>query len=72
MGVRVPVLCIFLALFWRALRNTEDWEAAALGACLIPILTAPTNYYYSFFIPVALLASRRPTIGLVLLGAATA
>lgn len=72
MGVRLPVLCIFLALFWRALRNTEDWEAAALGACLIPILTAPANYYFSFFIPVALLANRRPTIGLVLLGAATA
>jgi len=69
---RILVLIAFLALFWRALRDTQDWEAAALGACLIPLVTAPTNYYFSFFIVVALLACRRPTVGLVLLGAATA
>ncbi|HIL00846.1 MAG TPA: hypothetical protein EYG06_02070 [Myxococcales bacterium] len=70
--IHISILIAFFALFWRALRETEDWEAAALGACLIPLVTAPTNYYFSFFIAVALLASRRPTVGLVLLGAATA
>ena len=72
MGLRLTALCIFVPLFWRALNNSEDWEAAALGACLIPLLTAPTNYYFSFLVPVALLANRRPTIGLILLAAATA
>ena len=72
LSIHISILIAFFALFWRALRETEDWEAAALGACLIPLVTAPTNYYFSFFIAVALLASRRPTVGLVLLGAATA
>ena len=70
--LRGLVLIGFFALFWRALRDVQDWEAAALGACLIPLVTTPTNYYFSFFIASALLASRRPRIGLVLLGAATA
>jgi hypothetical protein len=52
-----------LALVWRALREAEDWEAAALGFVLIPILTQPTNYYYSFVVVGALLAARRPMVG---------
>ena len=50
----------------------QDWEAAALGAVIIPIILAPTNYYYSFFLVVALLALERPRIGCILLTAATA
>jgi hypothetical protein len=60
----------FLWLFWRALANARDWEAGVLGFALIPILSDPTNYYYSFVVLAAALAVRRPRIGLWLLGAA--
>ncbi len=69
---RVLTVAIFLGLAWRALRRCEDWEAAALGACLIPLLVSPTNYYFSFFLATALLASRRPGVGVILLAAAVA
>ena len=39
---------------------------------MIPIILAPTNYYYSFFLVVALLALERPRVGCILLAAATA
>jgi hypothetical protein len=61
---------VFLALFWRALARARDWETAALGCALIPILTDPTNYYYSFVVLAACLAVRRPRIGLWLGAAA--
>jgi hypothetical protein len=69
---RALTITIFLGLAWRALRRCEDWEAAALGACLIPLLVSPTNYYFSFFLATALLASRRPGVGVILLAAAVA
>jgi len=60
----------FLWIFWRALADARDWEAGALGFALIPMLTDPTNYYYSFVVLGAVLTVRRPRIGLWLLGAA--
>ncbi|MEE3326239.1 MAG: hypothetical protein VX252_02800 [Myxococcota bacterium] len=58
---------IFIALFWRAMQHVKDWEAAAAGVLLIPILTSPANYYFSFFAIAALLSARRPRVGLILL-----
>jgi len=67
---RAIVILGFVAAAWYALRFTEAWEAAALGACLIPILSTPTNYYFSFFVGTILIAARRPGVGLILLVAA--
>ncbi len=71
-ALRFSLVAVFCGLFWRALRSTEDWEAAAMGGCLVPILLSPTNYYYSLYVIVALLAARSPRIGLVLLSTAIA
>lgn len=60
LGMRI----VFVWLFWRALAHARDWESAALGIALIPILTDPTNYYYSFAVLSVVLAVRRPRIGL--------
>jgi hypothetical protein len=57
----------FLALFWRASRSAQDWEAAAMGAALIPVLTMPAAYYLSFVLATVLLATRRPRIGIELM-----
>jgi len=57
----------FLALFWRASRTAQDWEAAAMGAALIPVLTMPASYYLSFVLATAMLATRRPRIGIELM-----
>jgi hypothetical protein len=62
----------FLWLFWRSCRHANEWESTALGACLIPILTNPTNYYCSYFILLAPLSIRRPLIGAILLAAGVA
>jgi hypothetical protein len=56
-------------LFWRALADSQRWEAAALGFSLIPVLSQPANYYFSFTLAAALLASRRPRIGVWLIAA---
>ena len=61
---------LFIILFWRAIQYVKDWEAAAAGALLIPILTSPANYYFSFFAIAALLSARRPRVGLILLATA--
>ena len=61
------VMAGFLALFWRAMKNAQDWEAAALGAALMPVLTMPAAYYLSFVLATALLATRRPRIGVELM-----
>ena len=61
------VMAGFLALFWRAMKHAQDWEAAALGAALMPVLTMPAAYYLSFVVATALLASRRPRIGVELM-----
>ena len=38
-----------------------------MGFTLIPILSQPTNYYFPFVLSAALLATRRPRIGVILL-----
>ena len=65
--LRATILVLFAFLFWRGLRDALPWEASALGFALIPFLTDPTNYYYSFFAMGVVLAHRRPIIGLILL-----
>ena len=60
-------MAVFLALFWRASSAVQDWEAAAMGAALILVLTAPASYYLSFVLAAALLATRRPRIGIELM-----
>ena len=62
-------IAIFLALFWRAARTAQDWEAAAMGATLMLVLMTPANYYLGFVLAAALLATRRPRIGIALMGA---
>lgn len=64
---RAAVALSFIGLFWRALATTEDWEAAAAGALLIPILASPATYYLSLFAIAALLTARRPRIGVIVL-----
>jgi hypothetical protein len=59
-------------LFWRALPGLQSWEAAAAGFAWIPVLTNPGCYYFSFVIAAALLARRRPRIGVGLLAACLA
>ena len=58
------ILCAFFYFFWMAVRQSTDWEAAAFGFILIPLLTELTCYYYSFVVAGAMLASRRPRIGI--------
>ena len=65
-AARLLVVALGLFGFWRALAHAEDWEAAALGMTLVPLLTDPTNYYFSFVLAALLLALRRPRIGVVL------
>ena len=60
------LVLIGLAAFWRALPRTTDAEAAMLALSLLPLLTSPANYYYSFVIAAAMLARRRPWAGVVL------
>ena len=58
---------LFIALFWRAMARIADWEAAAAGVLLIPILVSPANYYFSFFAIAALVATQRPRMGVILI-----
>lgn len=74
------VLCIGLAIAaWRGAGRSRDgaqwlegWEAAAMGAVLIPFVTMPGSYYIGFVLVGALLAVRRPRIALALLVASAA
>ncbi len=60
-------IALFLGLFWRASRTALDWEAAAMGATLMPVLTTPGSYYSSFVMAAAMLATRRPRVGMALM-----
>jgi hypothetical protein len=77
-GLQIAGLAFFALLFagacWRgALRESDgsfrlaDWEALAMGAAAIPVLTMPGSYYLGFVVMGAALATRRPRIGLALL-----
>ncbi|MCZ6463039.1 MAG: hypothetical protein O7A09_01790 [Proteobacteria bacterium] len=71
-GARWALVAALLWLLGRALARAQPWEGAALGFTLVPVLTQPTNYYYTFVLAAALLATRRPRIALFLLGASVA
>lgn len=47
----------------------EGWEAAAMGAALIPFATMPGSYYIGFVLAGAPLSVRRPRIGVALMAA---
>jgi len=66
-ALRGATVVVFALLFALALRRAAGWEAAALGFAWIPLLASPTNYYYTFVLAAALLASARPAVGGLLL-----
>jgi hypothetical protein len=57
-------------LFWKAISRLRSWEAAALGFALIPLLSEPANYYYSFVICGVMLAGERPRLMVYLMASA--
>ena len=69
-GGQVAVVIPALFLYWRAVSRVLPWEAAALSFALIPLLSDPANYYFSFVIVGALLARGRPRLQVYLLWAA--
>lgn len=71
-GLRLAIALAFGALFWRGLAEATPWESAAFGFALIPFVMDPTNYYYSTFTMGAVLAARRPSIGVILLATGVA
>lgn len=77
-GIQIAALAGFALLFvgacWRGARREPDgsfrladWEAIAMGAAAIPVLSMPGSYYVGFVVLGAALATRRPRIGLALL-----
>jgi hypothetical protein len=58
---------VVLVLLVRAARH-ELWRITALSLVLIAVFLQLTCYYYVFVIALAVLAERRPRIGVVLLG----
>ncbi len=71
-AIRTAFALAGAVVFWRTLRGCEAWESAALGFALIPLLVAPTGYYFHFVVLAAPLAIRRPWIGIWLLVACLA
>jgi len=71
-ALRWGLAAAFAVVFVLALSRACGWEAAALGFAWIPILSMPTNYYYSFVLAAVPLAQRRRWIGVVLLLGCTA
>jgi hypothetical protein len=71
-GMQIALVLLGLALYARAVWGAGPAEAAALSVALIPLLSSPANYYYGFVLAVAMLAGRRPRIGIALAGSALA
>ena len=65
-SAQLLVVVVGLLAFWRALARLLGWESAALGFALVPLLMSPANYYYAFVLCAALLAERRPRLGVAL------
>ncbi len=65
----LAVIVGFGVLYARALRRSEGWEAAAASFTLIPVVSAPGGYYFSFVVAGVMLATRRPRIAVWLLSA---
>jgi hypothetical protein len=77
---RAALLGVFGLLFggaaWRGAARGPDgmprlaaWESVAMGSAAIPFLTMPASYYVGFIVMGAMLATRRPAIGVALLAA---
>jgi len=64
---QLAVVLPAILMFWRALSRASTWEATALSFALIPLLSDPANYYFSFVICGALLAGNRPRLQIYLL-----
>ncbi|HEX6767184.1 MAG TPA: hypothetical protein VF103_16920 [Polyangiaceae bacterium] len=63
----------FTALWVRAVsRLKTPWIAVALGAALVPLLTEPASYYYSFVLLAVPLARALPSLEVALVGLAGA
>jgi hypothetical protein len=65
----LAILALFVAASWRA---RALHESEALGLAVVMSLTAPTCYYYSFFLLAALLARHDRVIEGLVLGSAAA
>ena len=61
-GLQLVVLVPAVFLFWRAIPRARNWEAACMGFALIPLVSSPANYYYSFVICGVLLGAERPRV----------
>lgn len=70
--LQVAVLVAFGWLYLRALSRARPFEAAALGFAWIPLLTNPTNYYFSFVVVGMAVAENRPRVAPLLLVAGIA
>ncbi len=66
--LRVVLVLAFLGMLMLAVAGKEGWEAAALGAGLLPVLFQQANYYYVLLIVFALLSARVPAVGVGLVG----
>ncbi|MBW2275380.1 MAG: hypothetical protein JRG96_19105 [Deltaproteobacteria bacterium] len=71
-GIQIALVLLGLALYTRAVWRAGPAEAAAASVALIPLLSSPANYYYGFVLAVAMLAGRRPRIGIALAACALA
>jgi len=63
LGILVVLSLAFLALFAAAAKGEPLWSAAALGACLVPVLTELTGYYMSILLVPGFLWLRRRAVG---------
>ena len=69
-SIQIAILLPALAIFWKAIGRVRTFEAACLGSALIPLLSSPANYYYSFVICGVFLATGRPRLKIYVLLAA--
>ena len=65
--LRWSALALFGVLLFRALGRCQAWEAAALGVVPVLLFTNIQSYYASGIVSLALLATRRPRIGIALM-----
>jgi hypothetical protein len=64
--VAIALACVALAA-WAA-RGRETWIAVILGIGLVPALLSPASYYTSALLAYGFLWTRRPAVGVLLLG----
>jgi len=66
-GALLAFSLLFARAAWLDPGHLADWEALAMGAAMIPILTVPASYYLGFALALVPLSLRRPAIGTALL-----